>query len=113
VPVDHKGVRLECGYRIDLVVDEAVIHDLKGVKRFRAYIGPALRRRRTHSNARSLSPWTIAFDPDDRLLSAHDDDRRAPANCRDLRPVHRWHDHDDVAEWLRSEDPGHGIGTAR
>jgi len=32
VPVTYKGVRLDVGYRIDLVVERAVIVDLKAVK---------------------------------------------------------------------------------
>jgi len=32
VPVTYKGVRLDIGYRIDLVVERAVIVDLKAVK---------------------------------------------------------------------------------
>ncbi len=31
LPVLYKGVRLDCGYRIDLLVDEAVIVELKSV----------------------------------------------------------------------------------
>ena len=31
VPVDYKGIRIECGYRIDLLVDDAVILELKSV----------------------------------------------------------------------------------
>ena len=31
VPVDYKGVRLDCGYRIDLVVDDRLILELKAV----------------------------------------------------------------------------------
>ena len=31
VPVEYKGVRIECGYRIDLLVDDAVIVELKSV----------------------------------------------------------------------------------
>jgi len=33
VPVDYKGTRLECGYRIDLLVDESVILELKCVEK--------------------------------------------------------------------------------
>jgi len=31
VPVEYKGARIECGYRIDLLVDDAVIVELKSV----------------------------------------------------------------------------------
>jgi GxxExxY protein len=31
VPVEYKGVRLDCGYRIDLLVDDAIIVELKSV----------------------------------------------------------------------------------
>ena len=31
MPVEYKGVRLDCGYRIDLLVDDAVIVELKSV----------------------------------------------------------------------------------
>jgi len=31
VPVEYKGNRIECGYRIDLLVDDAVIVELKSV----------------------------------------------------------------------------------
>ncbi len=33
LPVHYKGVHLECGYRIDLVVDERAIVELKSVER--------------------------------------------------------------------------------
>ncbi len=33
VPVEYKGVRLDCGYRIDLVVDNRVLVELKSVER--------------------------------------------------------------------------------
>jgi GxxExxY protein len=32
LPVTHKGVNLDCGYRIDLIVNEAVILELKCVE---------------------------------------------------------------------------------
>jgi GxxExxY protein len=32
LPVEYKGVRLDCGYRIDLVVDNRVIVELKAVE---------------------------------------------------------------------------------
>ncbi len=32
VPVRYKGVRLDCGYRLDLLVDDAVIVELKAVR---------------------------------------------------------------------------------
>ncbi|MDB4609518.1 GxxExxY protein [Verrucomicrobia bacterium] len=31
LPVDYKGVKLDCGYRLDLVVDEQLIIELKAV----------------------------------------------------------------------------------
>jgi GxxExxY protein len=30
-PVEYKGARIECGYRIDLLIDDMVILDLKSV----------------------------------------------------------------------------------
>lgn len=33
LPVEYKGVKLDCGYRIDLLVDEAVIVELKCVEK--------------------------------------------------------------------------------
>jgi len=32
VPVNYKGMRLDCGYRIDLLVEEKLIVELKAVK---------------------------------------------------------------------------------
>jgi GxxExxY protein len=32
LPVEYKGVRLDCGYRIDIVVDNRVIVELKSVE---------------------------------------------------------------------------------
>ena len=32
-PVDYKGIRLECGYRIDLLVEDELIVELKSVER--------------------------------------------------------------------------------
>ena len=32
LPVTYKGVRLDCGYRLDLVVEDKVIVELKSVK---------------------------------------------------------------------------------
>jgi GxxExxY protein len=32
VPLSYKGVRLECGYRVDLVIDNAVIVEVKAVE---------------------------------------------------------------------------------
>ena len=34
LPVEYKGCKLDCGYRIDLVVDSRVIVELKSVERF-------------------------------------------------------------------------------
>ena len=36
LPVEYKGCKLDCGYRIDLVVDDRVIVELKSVERFSA-----------------------------------------------------------------------------
>jgi GxxExxY protein len=33
LPLDYKGVRLDCDYRLDLVVDNAVIIELKAVEK--------------------------------------------------------------------------------
>ena len=33
IPVEYKGVHLDCGYRIDVLVDEQVILELKSVER--------------------------------------------------------------------------------
>jgi len=33
VPVDYKGVRLDCGYRVDLLVDDRLIVELKSVEK--------------------------------------------------------------------------------
>jgi GxxExxY protein len=33
VPVEYKGVHLDCGYRIDVLVDEQVILELKSLER--------------------------------------------------------------------------------
>jgi GxxExxY protein len=33
IPVEYKGVNLDCGYRIDVLVDEEVILELKSVER--------------------------------------------------------------------------------
>ena len=33
VPLEYKGVRLDCGYRIDLLVEEKVVVELKAVER--------------------------------------------------------------------------------
>lgn len=32
MPVEYKGVRLDCGYRIDILVDSRVILELKSVE---------------------------------------------------------------------------------
>ena len=32
VPVEYKGVNLECGYRIDILVDDKIILELKSVE---------------------------------------------------------------------------------
>jgi GxxExxY protein len=33
LPIEYKGRRLECGYRIDLVVDDRILLELKTVER--------------------------------------------------------------------------------
>ena len=33
VPLEYKGVRLDCGYRIDIVVEDSVILELKAVEK--------------------------------------------------------------------------------
>jgi GxxExxY protein len=33
LPLEYKGVRLDCGYRMDLVVDELVLVELKAVEK--------------------------------------------------------------------------------
>ena len=33
VPLEYKGLRLECGYRADLIVDDKVIVEIKAVER--------------------------------------------------------------------------------
>lgn len=34
LPVVYKGIRLDCGYRLDLLVDELVVVELKTIDRF-------------------------------------------------------------------------------
>lgn len=36
LPVAYKGVRLDCGYRIDLLVDNRVLVELKSMERIQA-----------------------------------------------------------------------------
>jgi GxxExxY protein len=36
IPVEYKGVRLDCGYRIDLLVDKRVVVELKSIERFQS-----------------------------------------------------------------------------
>ncbi len=36
LPVDYKGLHLDCGYRIDLLVDDKVAVELKSVEKFLA-----------------------------------------------------------------------------
>ena len=31
VPLEYKGIKLDCGYRIDLLVDDAIVVELKSV----------------------------------------------------------------------------------
>ena len=33
MPVDYKSIRLDCGYRIDILVDERLIIELKAIER--------------------------------------------------------------------------------
>jgi GxxExxY protein len=33
LPVDYRGIRLECGYQLDIVVEDSVIVEVKAVKR--------------------------------------------------------------------------------
>jgi GxxExxY protein len=33
MPLDYKGVRLECGYRLDIVVEDCVLVERKAVDR--------------------------------------------------------------------------------
>ena len=35
LPVDYKGCRLDCGYRVDLLVDEVLIIELKSVEQIK------------------------------------------------------------------------------
>jgi GxxExxY protein len=35
-PVEYKGVRLDCGYRVDLLVEDKLIIELKSVERIKA-----------------------------------------------------------------------------
>ena len=32
MPVEYKGIRLDCGYRVDLLIDEKLILELKSVE---------------------------------------------------------------------------------
>jgi GxxExxY protein len=34
LPVEYKGVKLDCGYRLDLIVQDAVVLELKCVEHF-------------------------------------------------------------------------------
>ncbi len=36
LPVEYKGVRLDCGYRIDFLVEDQIVLELKSVEAFRA-----------------------------------------------------------------------------
>ncbi len=33
LPVEYKGIRLDCGYRVDILVENAIILELKSVER--------------------------------------------------------------------------------
>jgi GxxExxY protein len=34
LPVEYKGVKLDCGYRLDLLVEDSLVVELKAVERF-------------------------------------------------------------------------------
>ena len=34
VPIDYKGVKVHCGYRIDVIVEQTLVLELKSVDRF-------------------------------------------------------------------------------
>lgn len=34
IPISYKGLQLDCGYRADIIVEEAIILELKSVSRF-------------------------------------------------------------------------------
>ena len=36
LPIDYKGIQLDCGYRVDLLVDKKLILELKSVKKLEA-----------------------------------------------------------------------------
>jgi len=36
LPVEYKGIQLDCGYRIDMFVEEVIILELKSVERLKA-----------------------------------------------------------------------------
>ena len=36
MPVNYKGINLECGYRLDLIIENTVIVELKSVKKITA-----------------------------------------------------------------------------
>lgn len=36
LPIDYKGVRLDCGYRIDMLIDEQLVVEIKSVKKLEA-----------------------------------------------------------------------------
>ena len=42
LPVTYKGMRLDCGYRVDLLVDDELIIELKSVKEIKAIHGAQL-----------------------------------------------------------------------
>jgi GxxExxY protein len=33
LPIEYKGIKLDCGYRIDLLIEERLIIELKGVEK--------------------------------------------------------------------------------
>lgn len=36
LPIDYKGFRLDCGYRIDMLIDEQLVLEIKSVKKLEA-----------------------------------------------------------------------------
>ncbi len=42
LPVEYKGIRLDCGYRVDLLADDELILKLKSVKEIKSIHGAQL-----------------------------------------------------------------------
>ncbi|MGS0683079.1 GxxExxY protein [Shewanella sp. 125m-7] len=36
IPVEYKGIKLDCGYRIDLLIDNTIILELKSINRIKS-----------------------------------------------------------------------------